>query len=278
MCSIHIGNLHYDTNKADLDYEFKRYGRINSMWIARSPPGFAFIEFDDARDAEDAIRDMDGREILGRRVQVGMKKEGGNGRGRGSDGRERSRTDDATSVRGKPTRSEHRILISGLEDGLNWKDLKNLLQEKTDPVYVDLRGDGKAVAEFSSADDIAVSIEAFDGLDFKGGKIQIVKDEKGGDERSESWQKFDTRPSTKRYQAALRERELAGGRDRGRGRDAGRSRSRDYRRGGGGYSRSQSRDRSRARYRDHDRNGDDRRHQRRGVGDRSRSRDKYERR
>jgi hypothetical protein len=32
----------------------------SSVWVARKPPGFAFIDFDDKRDAEDAIRDLDG--------------------------------------------------------------------------------------------------------------------------------------------------------------------------------------------------------------------------
>ncbi len=31
------------------------------MWVARKPPGFAFVEFDDLRDAQDAIRAMDGK-------------------------------------------------------------------------------------------------------------------------------------------------------------------------------------------------------------------------
>ncbi len=31
-----------------------------SVWVARKPPGFAFVEFDDLRDAQDAIRAMDG--------------------------------------------------------------------------------------------------------------------------------------------------------------------------------------------------------------------------
>lgn len=34
---------------------------VCSVWVARKPPGFAFIEFDDPRDADDAIRELDGK-------------------------------------------------------------------------------------------------------------------------------------------------------------------------------------------------------------------------
>lgn len=51
--------------KQDLDEKFGKFGRVVSVWVARQPPGFAFVEFEDARDAEDAIRDMNNTEILG---------------------------------------------------------------------------------------------------------------------------------------------------------------------------------------------------------------------
>ena len=40
--------------------QFGRYGQIRSIWVARKPPGFAFVEFNDARDADDAVRKLDG--------------------------------------------------------------------------------------------------------------------------------------------------------------------------------------------------------------------------
>ena len=37
---------------------------ICSVWVARKPPGFAFVEFEDRRDATDAVRALNGTEIL----------------------------------------------------------------------------------------------------------------------------------------------------------------------------------------------------------------------
>ena len=48
--------------------QFGRHGRLRNVWVARKPPGFAFIEFDDPRDADDAVRRLDGAH--GWRVEV----------------------------------------------------------------------------------------------------------------------------------------------------------------------------------------------------------------
>lgn len=66
---LYIGDLGTSGSKTDLEREFERYGTLKSVWVARNPPGFAFIEFEDTRDAEDAVRDMDGRMVCGVRIR-----------------------------------------------------------------------------------------------------------------------------------------------------------------------------------------------------------------
>jgi RNA recognition motif-containing protein len=44
----------------DLTDEFSRFGTLDNVWVARKPPGFAFIQFADGRDADDACRKLDG--------------------------------------------------------------------------------------------------------------------------------------------------------------------------------------------------------------------------
>ena len=57
---IYVGDLSRDANEKDLERAFEYYGRLRNVWVARNPAGFAFIEFEDPRDADDAVRGMDG--------------------------------------------------------------------------------------------------------------------------------------------------------------------------------------------------------------------------
>ena len=54
---------------------------MRDVWVARKPPGFAFVEMEDSRDAEDAVRGLDGTRVCGSRVKVEMST-GGKGGGR----------------------------------------------------------------------------------------------------------------------------------------------------------------------------------------------------
>jgi arginine/serine-rich splicing factor 7 len=60
MSRVYVGNLDPRATERELEDEFRVYGVLRSVWVARKPPGFAFVEFDDLRDAQDAIRAMDG--------------------------------------------------------------------------------------------------------------------------------------------------------------------------------------------------------------------------
>uniref|UniRef100_A0A8C4QZL5 RRM domain-containing protein n=1 Tax=Eptatretus burgeri TaxID=7764 RepID=A0A8C4QZL5_EPTBU len=71
-CKVYVGNLGNAATKSELERLFRVYGPLRNVWVARNPPGFAFVEFEDPRDARDACREMDGRAICGIRARVEM--------------------------------------------------------------------------------------------------------------------------------------------------------------------------------------------------------------
>ncbi|CAM4540927.1 unnamed protein product [Leuciscus chuanchicus] len=69
-CKVYVGDLGNGAAKGELERAFSYYGPLRSVWVARNPPGFAFVEYEDARDAEDAVKGMDGKVLCGARVRV----------------------------------------------------------------------------------------------------------------------------------------------------------------------------------------------------------------
>ena len=59
-CKVYVGELPTGVKRDDLEDVFNRFGYLRSVWVARNPPGFAFVVFDDPRDAKDAVRELDG--------------------------------------------------------------------------------------------------------------------------------------------------------------------------------------------------------------------------
>ncbi|KAH7939274.1 hypothetical protein HPB52_009746 [Rhipicephalus sanguineus] len=64
---VFIGHLSYQVREKDVDRFFKGYGRVGDIHLKN---GFGFVEFEDHRDADDAIKDLNGKELLGERVSV----------------------------------------------------------------------------------------------------------------------------------------------------------------------------------------------------------------
>jgi len=93
---VYVGNLTDKVKKEQLEEEFTRFGKLNSVWIAHNPPGFAFIEFANKDEAESACDSLNGQELLGSKLRVEISKGRSRGGGRGG-GRGGSRFNDRGS-------------------------------------------------------------------------------------------------------------------------------------------------------------------------------------
>jgi arginine/serine-rich splicing factor 4/5/6 len=61
---VYIGHLATDSAERDLKDLFKDFGKIRDVTIKNR---FGFVEFDDRRDAEDAVREFHGTKFMGQR-------------------------------------------------------------------------------------------------------------------------------------------------------------------------------------------------------------------
>ncbi|KAJ8747079.1 hypothetical protein K2173_014486 [Erythroxylum novogranatense] len=64
---LYVGHLGSRTRSRDLEYVFSKYGRIRDVDMKRD---YAFVEFSDPRDADDARYHLDGKDLDGSRIIV----------------------------------------------------------------------------------------------------------------------------------------------------------------------------------------------------------------
>ncbi|XP_012282098.1 RNA-binding protein 1 isoform X2 [Orussus abietinus] len=107
-CKVYVGNLGSSASKHEIESAFSKYGPLRNVWVARNPPGFAFVEFEDPRDAEDAVRGLDGTRCCGTRVRVEMS----SGRSRRGGGRRPGSRYSRSRSRSPPRKSLGRYLRS----------------------------------------------------------------------------------------------------------------------------------------------------------------------
>ncbi|XP_055075684.1 serine and arginine rich splicing factor 10b [Misgurnus anguillicaudatus] len=73
--SLFVRNISDESRPEDLRREFGRYGPIADVYIpldfySRRPRGFAYIQFEDVRDAEDALHNLDRKWVCGRQIEI----------------------------------------------------------------------------------------------------------------------------------------------------------------------------------------------------------------
>ncbi|CAF1544186.1 unnamed protein product [Rotaria sp. Silwood1] len=103
--TVFLGDLSRDATKEEVEKTFSYYGKLRNVWLSRSPWGYGFIDFEDQRDAADAVKALDGKMICGSRVRV----EFSHGRGRSNRGGRVRRRSGSRSPRTRKPFSPHDV-------------------------------------------------------------------------------------------------------------------------------------------------------------------------
>ncbi|KAH8030643.1 hypothetical protein HPB51_010577 [Rhipicephalus microplus] len=240
---VYVGRLNYEVRERDLERFFKGFGRIREISIKN---GFGFVEFDDHRDADDAVYELNGKELLGDRVSVELAR----GIRRGAD-YYRSRAASRSPPRrryGPPTRTEYQLTVENLSSRVSWQDLKDYMRQAGEVTYADAhrlrRNEG--VVEFATYSDMKNALDKLDNTDLSGRRIRLIEEKRRSKSRSRS------RSRSRRRRSPSRSRSRSRRRSRSRSPVKRRSRSRSRSRSASRRGRSRSRSRS-AKRRSHSR-------------------------
>ncbi|XP_059421894.1 serine/arginine-rich splicing factor 5-like isoform X1 [Carassius carassius] len=226
-CRVFIGRLSPHARERDVEKFFKGYGHIREINLKN---GFGFVEFDDHRDADDAVYELNGKELCSERVTIEHARSrrgrgGGPGMGGGrfsprfggyrksqSGGSRYARIVRAIICRllkfkfkwvdlcppfryGPPVRTEHRIIVDNLSSRISWQDLKDLMRKVGEVTFVDAHRTKKneGVVEFASHSDMKNAIEKLDGTDLNGRKLKLYEDRQRDRSRSRSRSRSSSR-------------------------------------------------------------------------------------
>ncbi|XP_013385994.1 serine-arginine protein 55 isoform X3 [Lingula anatina] len=241
---VYIGRLSYNARERDVERFFKGYGRIRDVMLKN---GYGFVEFDDYRDADDAVYELNGKDLCGERVMLehargvprgeDLRRSRDRGyqmpsrRSRGSGGRDNSshgNSRNQSNRYGPPTRTEYRLVVENLSSRVSWQDLKDYMRQAGEVTYADAHKQRKneGVVEFATYSDLKNALDKLDDTDLNGRRIKLVEDK--------------SRSSRRRSRSRSRSH------SRSRSRSKSRSRSRSRSRSPRSKSRSKSRSRSRS--------------------------------
>lgn len=146
--------------------------------------GFGFVEFDDPRDADYAVRDFDGTMFMGDRIIVQPAKQPlrrDRDRERDPYGPpRRPRGFDMRGPRGPrgPRRGMYRLIVFNLPPGTSWQDLKDLGREHGHVTFSDINPNqpDEGALEFESRDDYERALARIEGTDLRGAILRAEPD------------------------------------------------------------------------------------------------------
>merc|ERR1712165_113578 len=147
-----------------------------------SKNAYGFVEFDDYRDADDAVSDLDGKDMQGGRVRVELARDprdsrrerGGGGFGRGGrDGR-----------RGNPPgpKTNYRLVVENISSRTSWQDLKDYFRTAGEITYTNAHSprSGEGIVEFATKRGLEYALKYQDELELDGRRLKVYEETRGG--------------------------------------------------------------------------------------------------
>ncbi|EDO32443.1 predicted protein [Nematostella vectensis] len=169
---VYFGRLPRDCRERDLEKFVRGYGRVREISMKL---GYGFVEFDDYRDADDCVYDLNGRNLLGERVVVEHSRNPSRGSDYGYRRDSSSRSRSSRRGRTPPIRTEHRLAVENLSSRSNWQDLKEYMGKVGEVTFADAhkRRQGEGVVEFATKDDMKTALKKLDDTEFFGKRIRL---------------------------------------------------------------------------------------------------------
>jgi len=223
---VYLGGLSYRAGDRDVEHFFRRYGRLKEISLKN---GYAFVEFEDIRDAEDAVYDLHGVDFMGERVTVELARGTPHGRDKERWGhpprggsRSRSRSRDYRDDRrgrggdrpmwlekyGPPTRTDYRVTVENLSSKVSWQDLKDFMRTAGEVTFADAHKSrrNEGTVEFASRRDMEAAIEKLDDTELNGRRIKLVPEKGRSPARRRSTSRSRSRSRGRKARSASRSR------------------------------------------------------------------------
>jgi arginine/serine-rich splicing factor 4/5/6 len=255
---LYIGNIPSDCREKDLERFFKGYGKIREIVLKNN---YGFVELDSHRDADDAIHDLDGKDMMGGRIRVELAKDPRDRNRRDRDGGGRRDAGFARGGRdggrGRPPgpKTNYRILVENISSRTSWQDLKDYFRSAGEITYANAHSprSGDGVVEFANRRGMEYALDHKDDLELDGKKLKIrAESNNKSRSRSRSRSRSSHSRSRSRSRSSSRSRKRRSNRDKSKSHSRSRSKSRSKSpvKRSKTHSKSKSRSKSRSRSKD----------------------------
>ena len=167
---VYVGGISAECRERDIESFFNGFGVIKQVNMKK---GFAFTVFEDQRDAEDAVKELNGRRLKGERVKLEFAK----GERRGSD-----------RDRHEAGGTGFKVLVEGISSKTAWQDLKDYMKKAGEVLYCKAHHEraGEGVVEFFKKADMEWALDRLDGTELDGKRITVTEAPRRARTRSRS--------------------------------------------------------------------------------------------